>query len=1114
MRRPVIAAVAVTVLLIQQMSTAAAPANAQTAAPPPIPQVQSVPGFDITADNLAGGAGDRQNLGTNSGLNVFDVQRLLFFWNEIEPQPGQFSFQEKVNLINRAVREKKQKVVIDVWVGPDAPAWIYTAPYDVEPIRIKDSDRGDRVPYYEDETYIELYHDMYRAVLGMIESLDEDVRPSVLAVSANVGSTNDLKPYGGQLVEGQDTERYTWSYDQWLDYCKKIWTEVDRIFDTPKGRDVRLLYNVGQYNRIGEVYTPEAVHRWAAAHLRHPWFKVPTSGYRAVNNGERSAYHGWMKDFLTEPVLDSEGRQIYLGSRAEFHAEANGLLKLFHSKHIIPSLMYWQALYAMHWGLTELDYVGINAVFDEYLHDPATRPLYDEAFRFVSRYAGQMNPNRATSGFSALRSGLDVADTQRFPTSEYGDLTDLEQRAKNIVAAHADRGATYEGPIRQAYGSVKGLANDAKWDVFEGNYERFVTHLDHENGVGYWHVNEKAQVYGKYALGVTDAPGRNTMSFDVENRMFPDTGYNAARRDVDVRVVYLDRGTSSWQLRYDASGEPDELARTVTKTDTGQWREITVRLTDAHFANRSRRGSDLYLVNPDGETNVFHMVEVTLVGAQQALDPDPYASGATPRLMINHQLQDPSLNPTLLGKRVYVPATEVLRAFGARISRSDGYWHLSVRVFGKHILLRRNLPFALVDGKPVKLDGVLLARQDTELLPLTFLTEVLDGQVAHVVPKNLYTLAAEAPFVPHPNLGLVDPESVSERAAIGIDFGDDEPDREPPIDLGTYENVTGPTDLETIARLNGPNLTVTTADGVTSVEAHTRASVGGDTVLFDVDLATAADAVVLTASNAQRVRDALIHVYVDPTDPDDLETGTYLGAVRVDATGSWSVFADKGAGTKVAIPAGRHTIALMFACTQENATGILVRVDKVRFMRSPTLVANPDVPPLPPVESVDFDPMPGYSAVTDVVAAERTILVEAENVTRVIGSPSHVTASNRQMQAVSYVGYRNLTFRAPGDHVQVLASNPHVGLASTVTVFLDPTDRGDPMSGTFLGRMTVPYTGEGFKSFTMQLERPVDAGVHEVVLLFDTEVNTLPATAVRLRVDDFVFAGPRSAGTP
>jgi Bacterial Ig-like domain len=125
-------------------------------------------------------------------------------------------------------------------------------------------------------------------------------------------------------------------------------------------------------------------------------------------------------------------------------------------------------------------------------------------------------------------------------------------------------------------------------------------------------------MYGRFARRFDHASGKDAMYFDIDDRFFGGQALNAGY-PVTFRVVYLDQGTGSFALKYDAVGDPEKTAFTVTKTNSGQWKEKTVTVSDGYLFNRISVPSsvapgataDLMLVNTDAENDTFHMIEVT-----------------------------------------------------------------------------------------------------------------------------------------------------------------------------------------------------------------------------------------------------------------------------------------------------------------------------------------------------------------------------------------------------------------------------------------------------------------------------------------------------------------------
>jgi subtilisin-like proprotein convertase family protein len=96
------------------------------------------------------------------------------------------------------------------------------------------------------------------------------------------------------------------------------------------------------------------------------------------------------------------------------------------------------------------------------------------------------------------------------------------------------------------------------------------------------------------------------MFFDINDNLLPSAGQR-----VRLSVDYLDRGTGQFAIRYDAVGNNQKTAFTVTKTGSNTWKTASAIVTDWVFRNQGPNGSDLILVNLDSDDDIFHKLEVT-----------------------------------------------------------------------------------------------------------------------------------------------------------------------------------------------------------------------------------------------------------------------------------------------------------------------------------------------------------------------------------------------------------------------------------------------------------------------------------------------------------------------
>ncbi len=96
-----------------------------------------------------------------------------------------------------------------------------------------------------------------------------------------------------------------------------------------------------------------------------------------------------------------------------------------------------------------------------------------------------------------------------------------------------------------------------------------------------------SQSMGRFARRTDYASGNRYMRFDV------DGGYvYASPTQVTIQVTYYDTGSDAWELRYDASGDTNKLARRVQKGNSGLWKQEEFYITDAYFGNRQPNSTD------------------------------------------------------------------------------------------------------------------------------------------------------------------------------------------------------------------------------------------------------------------------------------------------------------------------------------------------------------------------------------------------------------------------------------------------------------------------------------------------------------------------------------------
>ena len=165
-------------------------------------------------------------------------------------------------------------------------------------------------------------------------------------------------------------------------------------------------------------------------------------------------------------------------------------------------------------------------------------------------------------------------------------------------------------------GNTPGLRgfNDSGWGIVPGNYERFITQISPDTtSKGIWRINGQlttsSHPYDRFARRSDHASGADTMFFDIHDNLLPSVGQR-----VQLNVTYLDRGTGQFKLLYDAVGNSQKRAFTVTKTGSNTWVTKSVVVTDWVFGHHGPNGFDLQLVNlatdASNPDTIFHGLEV------------------------------------------------------------------------------------------------------------------------------------------------------------------------------------------------------------------------------------------------------------------------------------------------------------------------------------------------------------------------------------------------------------------------------------------------------------------------------------------------------------------------
>jgi hypothetical protein len=517
-------------------------------------------------------------------------------WAELEPARGKYNFDEAVRRPLEQAKAKGYYTHIMFHVAPITPDWVYAAgvPKVIMPERITPARKVQKptYPYYFDPLFQDILHATVTALSDYIAALPVELKERIIFLQVAEGATGDGQPYKGVPIDPKfnsgvpvDTN-YNISEQEWNAYRRKTWAFYQSAFQRADGSlNIPLLVN-------GDSNTP-VENQWLLENFQAIGIKqgMFSHGYLVSDTVERLAR--WEK-FRAEAM--ARGHVMFTRGEQDEEWRVCGW-----SSQNPPRAFYWAGLFALH---CKLDVWNVPA------DALATEPI-GETVRLFNRYAGYNEPAGSPVAFCALRRGLDASDTQAFPEEKYGKATKGNiDRYLAIAKAYAPLGARQGDPEKATGGGMRNRQaddqNDVGWGILPGNFERHLTQLrPEETSIGVWNTGPAKHPYGLFARRFDHASGRTAMHFRLADGFF---GQPASAHAVKLRIVYLDAGKGGWELAY-ASAKGDKVATQVALTDSGEWREVIVTLTDAVWDHRLG-GGDLALRSTDGTDTTFHLIEL------------------------------------------------------------------------------------------------------------------------------------------------------------------------------------------------------------------------------------------------------------------------------------------------------------------------------------------------------------------------------------------------------------------------------------------------------------------------------------------------------------------------
>ncbi len=517
-------------------------------------------------------------------------------WKDIQPVDSASFNWEGVQASLDFAAEKGQYLYLGINFGPDAPEWIY----DHGVPRVFTTEEGEKkhenwpyYPYYPDKDYKRYYRNFLTELGEFLKSQPEYKLEKLQFIQVKTGCTGDESAYKGIA----DDPAYEIPKDskEWSEFRLFAFNVFKDVFDTGELK-IPLLFNAV------EPKSYPAEWNWLVSEIGHDFGIKQGALVRGHHlTGERTVVEKW-NSFLVNP----EGLALF--SRSEMDQTWKRPLYQIN----VELGFYWGVLNGLNWGLSVWDLSGSSLKF------AGSNPSVQNSLRFFNKYADQIYPESSSRAFIALHEGLDASDTEKFPESKYGEATIDNQSRYSAICndpVYASRGARMDDLYAAAKGQVYQRRsqtgyNDAGWEIWPGNYARFITQIDPDKtSVGLFRIDgpitEDSPVYSRFARSFENSSGKNAMYFQLQDDLIqkrPDT--------VIFRVIYFDREKGSeWEFQYDAGENNLKTGKKVTCTGDHTWKTIKISVTDAVLNHNGPHGSDFALLNSDQKDDVFHMIE-------------------------------------------------------------------------------------------------------------------------------------------------------------------------------------------------------------------------------------------------------------------------------------------------------------------------------------------------------------------------------------------------------------------------------------------------------------------------------------------------------------------------
>lgn len=512
---------------------------------------------------------DYGNLGTEAAYKGYYVLR---DWAEIETSDNVFNWTDLDDAISQ-INSYGLYPGVQVQVGPSCPAWLLTL------AGTYTTNSGANIyPKYYNTNYETRY-------LRFVDTLGKHLLSKNVTVwGVTVGKTGDRGPDDGNPDPPYDTDPEVPTGEdspEWVDFIhagwQVAWDAVDPTITHP-------LFNVGNDHYDNDYV--DSAYGWNA------WIKEGRLSHNYVFDGQA------IYQFL--PAQLSRG-EIQGYPLLTTHEEKDGFAIVSSAVGLGLGILNTPTGWYNQGGGSD---TRLNAFFNRYANDTIASTS-EKAFVQLGLPISIDSIGRWSEGtFGQLISPGDeaalAADTNAINASSYDESYKLYLKLNKVIqyTNNARITALASGTGTDANEDINGddYDNDFVW-AGVNNFSKFI--IQTEDGHPEYRIGPDTSIYGRFAKSIDTANSQTEMSFEFESGW--DRGLTTD--DLTFTVTYFNRGTGQWSLQAD-TGSGIANVSTVTNTNTNQWKQLVVTVSDAVIA------SEFKLHYISGRNTIFTLIEV------------------------------------------------------------------------------------------------------------------------------------------------------------------------------------------------------------------------------------------------------------------------------------------------------------------------------------------------------------------------------------------------------------------------------------------------------------------------------------------------------------------------